>query len=757
MTDQSKPIRKSTRGVRTGNRTQNEMRDAAEYAEAIIATVREPLIVLDANLRIISANQSFYKAFFVTPEETEGTLIYEVGGHEWDLPRLRELLEEIIPKNSVFNDFEVDHEFRQLGRRQMLLNARSMYDNSGKTQGILLAIEDITSRRQIEHDLVSSELRYRRLFETAQDGILILNAQTGDITDVNPFLISMLGYSKEELVGKKLWEIGFFTDDTASHNAFIVLQNKGYIRYEDLPLETKDGNRMDVEFVSNVYTIDGEKVIQCNIRDITVRRQSERALQNSEKLYHSLFGNMLDGFAYCRMIYDQEQPQDFIYLDVNSAFEKLTGLKDVAGKRVSEVIPGLKESNPELFEIYGRVALTGHSEQFEIYLEQLTRWFSVSVYSPEKGYFVAVFDNITVRKNAELALLESERLLRDSEQRFHLAQYAANAGTWEWDLRTNKNYWSEEIWNLYGLEPHSCEPSYDSWSKTIDLRDRKNVEKAVTEAAANGSRLNIEWRVAENTDQERWLMSVGQPVLNASGRVERYIGIVIDITERKKVEQMKDDFIGLVSHELKTPITVIMGSIFTALSKGISKEDSRQLLEDAASSSESLAGIIDNLLELSRAQSNRLVIRKEAVDISKTAIRVAEALTRWSDLHNIIIEIPAGLPIVKADQIRVERVLHNLVENAIKYSPGGGTVAISARQTDAYLEVGVKDNGIGISQEDQSRLFKPFERLETVIGIGGVGLGLIVCRWLVEAHGGKIWVKSEPGKGSIFYFTLPLG
>ena len=106
---------------------------------------------------------------------------------------------------------------------------------------------------QMQHDLVSSELRYRRLFETAQDGILILNAESGEITDANPFLSNMLGYSKEELLGKKLWEIGFFKDSAASHRAFQVLQDKGYVRYEDLPLETKDWQPMEVEFVSNVY------------------------------------------------------------------------------------------------------------------------------------------------------------------------------------------------------------------------------------------------------------------------------------------------------------------------------------------------------------------------------------------------------------------------------------------------------------------------------------------------------------------------
>ena len=148
-------------------------------------------------------------------------------------------MEEIIPQNSHFNDFEVDHEFPVIGRRTMLLNARRIYREGKGTDMILLALEDITEQKQSEEALKISETRYRRLFETAQDGILILDAETGQISDVNPFLVEMLGYSHEEFLGKKLWEIGPFKNIEASKAAFLELQSKGYVRYEDLPLGDK--------------------------------------------------------------------------------------------------------------------------------------------------------------------------------------------------------------------------------------------------------------------------------------------------------------------------------------------------------------------------------------------------------------------------------------------------------------------------------------------------------------------------------------
>ncbi|PKO03347.1 MAG: hypothetical protein CVU43_03335 [Chloroflexi bacterium HGW-Chloroflexi-5] len=135
-----------------------------------------------------------------------------------------------------------------------------------------------------EKTLVDSELRYRRLFEAAQDGILILDAETGDIKDVNPFLEKLLGYTQDEFISKKLWEVGAFKDIKASKNAFLALQKNEYIRYKDLPLRAKNGQLIQVEFVSNVYTEGREKVIQCNIRDISERKQAQDALLKSETI-----------------------------------------------------------------------------------------------------------------------------------------------------------------------------------------------------------------------------------------------------------------------------------------------------------------------------------------------------------------------------------------------------------------------------------------------------------------------------------------
>ena len=166
--------------------------------------------------------------------------------------------------------------------------------------------------------LWASEMRYRRLFETAQDGILLLDAATGQITDVNPFLVKMLGYSHAEFVGKHLWEIGPFKDVAETELAFEQLQRDEYIRYEDLPLETRDGQRVAVEFVSNVYQVNGHQVIQCNVRDITERKRAEEALRQSEEKFSKAFQTAPYAITITRA-------DDGRFIEVNDTFISMTG------------------------------------------------------------------------------------------------------------------------------------------------------------------------------------------------------------------------------------------------------------------------------------------------------------------------------------------------------------------------------------------------------------------------------------------------
>jgi PAS domain S-box-containing protein len=239
-----------------------------EYAESIIDTVREPLIILDHDLRVVTASRSFYEFFKVKPEETEGQLIYNLGNEQWDIPRLRELLETILPREATFDNYEVEHDFTAIGKRTMLLNARQIKRVLGKERIILLAIEDITERKQLESLLIDTEEQYRRLFETASDGIVLLEKREGKISQANPATEKLLGYTEKESIGNKLQDIGVVLDTSDFQTTMQTLNKNGIINYRNVEVETKSGQNIDTE----IYLVDRAKLVQCNIRDITAHK-----------------------------------------------------------------------------------------------------------------------------------------------------------------------------------------------------------------------------------------------------------------------------------------------------------------------------------------------------------------------------------------------------------------------------------------------------------------------------------------------------
>jgi len=258
------------------NRRQSD--DDLEFAQDIVATLREPFVVLDADLCVRTATPSFFKSFHVSKDEAEGRLLYHVSNGQWDIPLLHVLFDQVLHTSDPVRDFKVEHDFPDLGHRILLFNARKVPAHASSPRFILLDIDDVTDRDLAEEALRDSETRYRRLFESAKDGILILDAQTLKIIDSNPFMTSLLGYPRNELLGKELWEIGLFKDQAASQAAYRELQHTGYIRYDHLPLKSSIGESIEVEFVSNVYPEGQHKVVQCNIRDISQRRYLERQM-----------------------------------------------------------------------------------------------------------------------------------------------------------------------------------------------------------------------------------------------------------------------------------------------------------------------------------------------------------------------------------------------------------------------------------------------------------------------------------------------
>jgi PAS domain S-box-containing protein len=339
------------------------------YAENIIATLREPFMVLDDELRVQRANAAFYNTFGTSAGETLGRFIHDLGSRQWDIPRLRELLTGLLQHKNRIENFVVDIEFPTLGQRHMVLNARLIESPGKQSKLILLAIEDTTPDKQRANALLNSEIRYRRLFESAQDGILILDGKTMKVVDVNPYMTELLGYSRDEFIGKELWQLGFFPDKNESQAVFQALKLNGYSRYDHLPLEAKSGTVAEVEFVSNMYQ-EGENVVaQCNIRDISERsRLEKKAIEQTAELanlhrrkdeFLAMLGHELrnplapisNAVQLLRMQNDQSTQQLNAHAIIDRQFQQLTRLIDDL-LEVSRITSGRVQLRPAWVAIH---------------------------------------------------------------------------------------------------------------------------------------------------------------------------------------------------------------------------------------------------------------------------------------------------------------------------------------------------------------------------------------------------------------------
>jgi PAS domain S-box-containing protein len=277
------------------------------YANSIIATLREPFLVLDKNLQVISANRVFYATFKVTKKDTIGRLLPDLGNRQWNIPKLLKLLKEIIQEIKAVEDYEVEHKFEHIGQRVMLLNALRLRvpkkiaaiiaagvrkeEEGEEGELILLAIEDITERKRLQEELKESEERFRRAFETSQEELLLIHKAEGGILNSNESAQVMLGYSREEFLKRKLWEIGVVKDNKDFQETVSILERDGVIHYEDTLVKTKKGLSINAE----VFLINRAKVIQCNIRNNTIRREAEKTLRESEMRFKAIFNESRDG------------------------------------------------------------------------------------------------------------------------------------------------------------------------------------------------------------------------------------------------------------------------------------------------------------------------------------------------------------------------------------------------------------------------------------------------------------------------------
>ncbi len=452
--------------------------------------------------------------------------------------------------------------------------------------------------------------------------------------------------------------------------------------------------------------------------------------------------------------------------EINDYFVRLTG------KPHAELISkAYWEVNPELELIYkpviAQVLQTGaayHAKGRAVNLIRNGREEMVYidfVFHPMAD-FDGVRNTILIIANDVTDQFQGHRNLENAFEQLRLSKQAAQLGTFDMDMTNQELIWDERTRFLFGID-HSGPVEYHAdFVRNLHEDDRGRILKAISQLMAAempDNQYDVEYRTVSRKDGTiRWVRAIGKLYFDDARRPLRFIGSVLDITDQKMDEERKNDFIGMVSHELKTPLTSMLAyqQILRKKLKSSTDEFTQVALDKSNQQIRKMTSMINGFLNISNLESGKIKLRKESFNLRLLLEELIEDFRMITSTHELSLQ-SCEKAMLYADREKISSVVSNLLSNAIKYSPHGRMIEVSCSSDQEKIQVSIKDEGMGIKEEDQKRLFERFYRISTSHreNISGFGIGLYLSKEIIERHQGRIWVESESGTGSTFSFSLP--
>lgn len=633
-------------------------------------------------------------------------------------------------------------------------------DTKGNVLHVVNISIDITARREaelreaharkvFEQKLLQSERRYRSLIENSFEVVSITDKE-GKFIYASPSIKRVLGFTPKEILGMNTLDLfppQFREEELKKFGDISKTPGKSVrvvSRYQN-----KKGKMIFVE--STVTNLLHDPFIQgfvSNFRDITKEKQA----METERHMAAIVASSDDAIV--------SKTLDGIIRTWNKSAQNIFGYtaKEAIGKHITLLIP--PELRTEEANIISTIKKGGHIDHFETTRvtksgRRIVVSLSISPIKDHEGNIMGaskIARDITQKK-------KYEEVIARSQERLQLAIDAGRIGIWDWDIVNNKILWTDRVYEIHGVRKGSAIGELERYSQHHHPEDAARVKTAIEQALKGTKPYKEEFRIITPQGKVRWVETRANVIRDQDGKPIRMLGATTDITERKNLEQQKDEFIGIASHELKTPVTSIKAYTQLLESK-FRKEGYEQpamLLTKANSQLDKLTGLISDLLDVTRIETGKLEYHEGIFDFNEMVKETVDQIQLTSPKHTINTTL-APTRKVYGDRDRIGQVLTNFLTNAVKYSPQADKIHVTTSQSNDEISVSVRDYGIGIREDVKDKVFERFFRVETLSGqtFPGMGLGLYISSQIIQSQRGRIWVKSTPGKGSTFSFSLPV-
>ncbi len=734
---------------------QNSLREV-ERSESrfrdLFTLAADGIAITDLNGRILEANPSMLALLGYSYEEfLKGSLGSYV--HPEVADRVPGRIQEVLSQGRSLFETTLLHK----DGRSVPVEIRGRLIVFDDCQAILGQVRDLTERKKSNMALRESEERFRGIFEDAGVG-MVLTLKDGHFAQVNPEFCRFLGYTREELLAKTIEEITFPEDRPESMRKIreALVGERTVINMEKRYLH-KDGYAVwgRTTAVYKLSGIDSHLASVAMIQDITSEKLAQEAAQASEATLKSiLMAAPMSAGLVCKRV---------MTLVNRWMIDELGYVEDeLVGQSARMLYENTSEFDRVGREQYSQISreMVGETQtRFKCkdgkMIDVLLRWVPIDPKDFDAG-IIFTAANISEIISVENKLRNALDATETAHNQLNVILQSVTSGLIvvnQTGLILMVNHAAELLLNLKAGEVVGAQVSEV-------IADPKFLEGVRLALAGIEKPAPIQL-IFENAPKAKkiYLQVKVASLKEALGDVRGAVAILHDVTREHEINQMKDEFISTAAHELRTPMTSILGYTELMLERieQFEAEQFRGFLQIVLDRSEALSQIISDMLDLSRVQSGRLVSLEQSSGDLVSLVRQILPSYKYNDNQcEIIVGADEGLPLALFDPHKMTQVFDNLISNAVKFSPRGGTINVILQTTSDEIVVTVEDRGLGMTPEQQEQIFDKFYRADSsTTAVSGLGLGMSLVKSIIEGHGGRIWVESEVGVGSAVRFTLP--